>query len=193
MKLKHLGLGAALLALSAPASAAEVVPVPAFDEVQLMGGGDVVIRPGPVQRVTILNGSSQFTSMRVTGQGRGGGDKLEIRACNRRCQGRYDLRIEIVTPDLSAVAIHGGGRIVIAPGLPGRNDVAAAVKGGGHIDIRALPARDVAAAVHGGGAILVRPQATLAAAINGGGSIRYWGNPQITTAINGGGTVSRGR
>ena len=56
------------MAASVPAIAAENVPVPAFHNVELIGGGEVTIMPGAAQRVTIVEGSSQFTRMRVDGR-----------------------------------------------------------------------------------------------------------------------------
>ena len=59
----------AALALSAPVLATETVPVPAFRNLELRGGGDVVLLPGPAQRVTIVEGSSAFTRIRVDPHG----------------------------------------------------------------------------------------------------------------------------
>ena len=204
MHLRHLSAAAAFLiasAAAAPAAAATVVPVPHFESIELNGGGTIVLRRGPVQRVTIRNGSTEFTDVRVTGRGSrrigrstvlNSDSRLVIDACNRRCPTRYDLEIEIVTPDVGAVAINGGGEIVVQPGFAQQRTVAAAVNGGGEIDLRALPVRDVAAAVNGGGRLLVRAQESLAAAVHGGGEIRYWGDPDVSTSIQGGGVVRRG-
>lgn len=173
-------------AVSAPVLAAEVVPVSSFDSVELRGGGDVAIVPGPAQRVTILNGSTRFTSFRMRRDG-----ELEIDACNERCPHNYNLRIRIESPSLPNVAIAGGGTITAAPGFRAQRHVAAAVKGGGTINVRAVDAMDVSAAVNGGGDIYVRPRATLSAAVHGGGEVHYSGNPQVSMAIAGGGDVRR--
>jgi hypothetical protein len=175
------------LGASAPAPAAETVRVPAFRSIQLRGGGNLVVRPGPVQRVTILSGSSAFTRVRVERDG-----QLRIDACNARCPQFYRLTIEIESPSLPDVAVAGGGRIAAGPGFHPQRQLSAAVLGGGEIDTRALEARDASAAVQGGGTILVRAAASLNAAVNGGGSVRYWGNPSVTSAIAGGGHVAKG-
>lgn len=175
-----------VLVASVPA-AAEVVRVPAFQSVELRGGGKVIYRQGPVERVTIVSGSSQFTGFHVDRR-----NKLVIDACNASCPRHYNLQIEITAPALVDSAVEGGGSIVAAPGFAPQDDVAAAVDGGGLIDFRSVRIGDVAAAVDGGGKILVGPSANLAAAITGGGEIRYAGNPQVTTAINGGGSVRPG-
>jgi len=180
------------LAAASAAPAAEIVSLPRFQSIELNGGGRVVIRHGAAQRVSILNGSSDYTSIRVIRRGSRDSDRLVIRACNARCPQHYNLQIEIVTPDVSAVAINGGGEILVDPGFPREQDVAAAVEGGGRIDLRALPARNVAASVSGGGELLVSARDSLAASVNGGGAVRYWGNPAVSTSIDGGGIVRRG-
>ena len=173
-----------LVLLASLPAAAEVVPVAAFQSVELRGGGNVVYRHGPVQRVTIISGSSEFTGFHVDRRA-----KLAIDACNSRCPQHYRLEIEIVSPQIVDSAVEGGGTISAAPGFAPQADIAAAVDGGGLIDFRSARIGDVAAAVSGGGKILVGPSDNLAAAVHGGGEIRYAGNPQVTTAINGGGSV----
>ena len=177
-------LSAAALGMSAPVLAAEMVPVPAFTAIELSNGGDVELRRGPVQRVTIVEGSSQFTSVRVVRD-----RKLSIDACNARCPRHYRLRILIESPSVPVLGVSGGGRITAAPGFGSQRDLTVAVGGGGGIDVRAVPAEVATAAVSGGGAIKVRARRVLTAAVNGGGDIQYWGNPTVTSAINGGGIV----
>jgi hypothetical protein len=177
----------AVLAIAAPAFAAEVVPVPQFSSVELRGGGAVTVVRGPAERVTIIEGSSQFTHMRVEADG-----KLRIDTCDERCPRTYRLRIEIQSPNVPDLAISGGGAIVAQGGFRPQTHLAAAVKGGGHIDARAVEAASVSAAVNGGGQILVQPRSSLAAAVNGGGLVRYWGHPAVTSAVHGGGAVLRG-
>jgi hypothetical protein len=174
-------------AASAPAVAIENVPVPAFHSIQLRGGGEVVVRPGPAQQVTIVEGSSQFTRIYMVRNG-----ELRIDACNERCPQHYRLRVEIRTPRVPNVAVMGGGRISAAPGFGRAGDLAAAVHGGGSIDLRAVDAEDVSAAVNGGGRISVHPRASLTAAVNGGGEIVYSGRPEVTMAVRGGGAVRPG-
>src|SRR5215213_2827078 len=94
---------AAPFVISAPALAVETVPVPVFNSVELRGSGDVVLVPGPVQRVTLLDGSSAYTRFHVDGTG-----KLRIDACNERCPQHYRLRIEIQAPHVPGVGVHGG-------------------------------------------------------------------------------------
>jgi len=184
--LLHFVIG--LLALPAQTHAAEVVPTPPFRSIDLRGGGDVTIVRGPVQRVTILSGSSAFT--RIYGEKEG---QLRIDACNSRCPRNYPLQIRIESPTVPAVALEGGGMIVAAPGFAPQGDIAVAVDGGGEIDLRAVPVSNARAAVNGGGEIKLQSRNLLTAAVSGGGAVHYWGNPRVMTAINGGGTVERVR
>lgn len=180
-------LFALALAVSAPGLATELVPVPYFRSVELRGGGNVVLVPGAAQRLTILEGSTRFTRLRVERDG-----QLKIDTCNGPCPQHYRLRIEIRSPRVPDLAVSGGGAIAVEGGFRPQSQLSAAVDGGGKIDGRALEASAVSAAVNGGGEIAVRPRATLSAAVHGGGAIHYWGNPQVTTAIQGGGHVGPG-
>ena len=180
-----LALFAFAFVTAAPVAAAEIVAVPAFRSIQLRGGGEVVVRPGPVQRVTLVTGSSRFTGVRVDRSG------LVIDACSGPCPRNYDLRIEVQSPHLPDLAISGGGTIRAANGFAPQRDLAAAVSGGGEINVRAIDLRNLSAAVNGGGLIRGGRPAMLSAAINGGGEIRYAGNPQVSSAISGGGVVRR--
>lgn len=176
-----------VLATAAPLAAAEIVPVPRFDSVELRGGGSVVVRPGSAQRVVILSGSTQFTRFHLR-QGR----QLVIDACNDSCPRHYDLRIEIESPSAPDVALQGGGSIVAAPGFASQSELSAAIAGGGIIDLRSVNATSVNAAINGGGRILSGRSANLTAAVNGGGEVRYTASANVSMAVHGGGTVHQG-
>jgi hypothetical protein len=180
-------LFAAALLVSAPVLASEFVPVQNFRSVELRGGGTVDVVPGPVERVTIVEGTSRFTHMHVDYDGR-----LIINTCEERCPPMYRLRVQIQAPRVPDLAIDGGGLMVAQGGFAAQSHLNAAVNGGGRIDARAVDAASVSAAVNGGGELLVRPRNSLSAAVNGGGHVRYWGNPTTSVAIHGGGGVTRG-
>ena len=182
-----LPLFVAAFAASAPALAVEQVPVPAFRAIELHGGGIVTVIPAPMQRVTIVEGATQFTRVRVDRQGR-----LEIDACNQRCPANYHLRIRIETPSIMGLGVNGGGLMTTAEGFGPQREIGVAVNGGGKIDARSIDAAAVGAAVNGGGQILVRSNRTLGAAVHGGGEIVYWGNPVVASSIGGGGAVRKG-
>jgi hypothetical protein len=182
-----LPLFATALAASAPAFATELVNVPGFRTVELRGGGVVTVVPGPTQRVTIEQGSTQFTRMYVTSDG-----KLRIDTCNQRCPQHYRLQVVIQSPRAPDLAVSGGGLVTTAGGFNSQSQLAAAVNGGGRIDARSIDVVNISAAVNGGGEVLVRPRSSLSAAVNGGGHVRYWGNPNVSMAVRGGGSVSPG-
>lgn len=179
-------LALALAAAPVAAPAAETLSLPAFQGVELNGGGTVTIRHGARQRVTLVSGSSEVTRFRVRD------NRLEIDACQRNCPRGYKLQVEIVVPSIEAVAINGGGRIAASGRFPRQGAVAAAISGGGNIDLRAVAAGAAVASIRGGGQIGVHADSSLTTSISGGGNVTYWGKPQITTSINGGGTVRRG-
>jgi hypothetical protein len=178
-------LAFSLLAL--PALAATPVQVGHFDEVELRGGGHVTVKYGPAQSVMLIKGSTDVTKFRIKD-----GRKLVIDACDHNCpSGNYDLEVEIVTPDLTAAAIDGGGEIVAQGGFPAQDKLAAAIDGGGDIDMLAISAANVSAAIDGGGKIRVTATKHLAAAVDGGGDIAYRGDPQVSEAVDGGGSIER--
>lgn len=178
-------LGAAFA--TAPAAAQTSVAVPAFDSIELRGGGEVTVRHGSSQQVRLVRGNSGTTRFSVDGRG-----TLRIDACRRSCRG-YRLEVEIVTPDLEGAAISGGGAIRAEGDFPDRGMLALAVSGGGAIDFAAVEAGSVAAAVRGGGAIRTHARNSLMASISGGGAVAYLGDPRVTSSINGGGSVGPAR
>jgi hypothetical protein len=180
-------LAAAASLMVAPVLAGETVNVGPFRSIELRGGGQVFVHRGDTQRITLVAGSTQYTSFTIED-----GQTLVIDACDRSCpNGNYDLRIDIATPDIHGVAVDGGGDIQGSGDLPTKR-LSAAVNGGGNIDMRAIHADKVHAAISGGGKIKVYAGSDLHAAVSGGGLIQYWGNPHISSAISGGGDVRQG-
>lgn len=173
------------LLVALPGTAATDVPVGRFESVELHSGGHVVIRQGARQRVTILSGDTRVARISVDGP------RLIIRN-NREHRRQEKLLIEIVTPELLAVAVANGGTLEAAGTFRAQSVIAASVEQGGTIDIRAIPADAVAAAVHSGGRIYTQPRETLAAAVRSGGVITYWGRPTVTRSIRNGGVIAKG-
>lgn len=182
--IRTLPLFALALAASAPALATENIAVTPFQSIELRGGGDILLRRAQLQRVTLLEGSSQYTSVRVLSRGR-----LSIDACNAQCPRNYRLNILVEGPTVPTLAVDGGGKITAANGFAGQQQLVVAVNGGGVIDTSSMAVDSATAAVSGGGEIKVRALRVLTAAVNGGGLVRYWGSPRVTTAIRGGGAV----
>jgi hypothetical protein len=174
-------------ALPSAASPANNVSVGPFRSIELRGGGHVILRHGSEQRVTLVQGSAEYTRFHIEHDG-----QLVIDACDEICPHRYDLEVEIVTPRIDGVAIEGGGKIESGSGFGRQASIGVAIEGGGHIDVRSIDAEHADAAVNGGGNISVRADRSLQAAVDGGGNISYWGNPSVTSAVSGGGSVSQG-
>lgn len=183
--MKYLAFATALGLIASPALAGPV-PLGAFDQIQLKGGGHVTIRHGAQQSVNIVKGSTQYTTFAIRD-----GHRLEIHACNDNCPMVYDLQIEIVTPELAGIGISGGGDVATEGSFPAQDRLDVAVNGGGDIDVKAIRATNVDAAVRGGGDVEVTAVKELNAAVSGGGAITYHGDPQVSEAVNGGGSVSR--
>jgi hypothetical protein len=173
-------------AAGASAAAQTVIPTAPFRSVTLRGGGEVVLRHGPAQRVAVLDGDASTARIAVNG------GRLRIENCHLDCKGRRRLRLEITTPSISGVSVGDGGMVRAVGAFPAQRSLGAAVSQGGGVDLRALPAAHVAAAVDSGGRILVRPGETLSASVRHGGIVAYWGKPRVTRAIQGGGVVAEG-
>lgn len=192
-KLRLILLAASLPIAASPMllSAQTPVPASAFEAIELRGGGRVTVRHGARHRVTVLRGDLQTSRIEVE-RGNGSDPKLVIEACRSRCTD-YRLEVEVVTPDVGALAIRGGGAVALDGRFPARTTLALAVSGGGTIDARPIRASTVTAAVRGGGTIHTDAQRQLTAAVQGGGAILYSGDPRTTVAIHGGGAVTRAR
>src|SRR5262249_14485100 len=172
------GLSALALAMpSTPASQAEV-PVAAFDSIELHDGARVILRYGPIQRVTLIKGSLDYTSVTVADVGR-----LIINKCKSRCPRGYELEIELVTWDIARISVNDGGAIDSQGDLPRRAELQAGVSQGGTIDIRAMLVASVTASVEQGGSIFTTPQIALFASIEQGGNITYWGEPSVESSV----------
>ena len=180
-------LFALALVASVPALAAEPIPLPHFDSVGLEAGGELTIVPGPVQRVMLVDGNTDFTHFTVRRD-----KQLQITtSCNLHCPSDYRLRIVVESPVVPDVAVNAGGRIIARPGFRPQRQVSAAIHAGGTIDLRALDAADVSAAINGGGDIYVHAGRTLSAAVSDGGDVHYSGNPSVSMAVRDGGDVRR--
>jgi Putative auto-transporter adhesin, head GIN domain len=177
-----------LLAASAAASAGETVAVPAFKAVELNDGGHVTVRHGATQRVTLVEGSLQYTRFVMKDH------TLRIESCFvRHCPRDYRIKVEIVTPSVLGLAVNDGGILRAEGAFPEQDSVAAAVSDGGIVDARAIPAKSVAAAVSDGGRVMVNARTNLAVHIEDGGAVTFWGSPtNIVKSIQDGGAVMRG-
>lgn len=174
------------MALASSGAAPAVIPVGQFRSVELHDGGNVIVRHGPTQRVTILMGDSRHTRVRVAGQ------RLVIEKCQPDCARDYQHRVEVITPEISGVSVSNGGTVQSVGAFPAQAAIAAAVEQGGTIDIRSIPVDAVHASVDSGGRIFTTARETLTATILSGGAITYWGDPRVQRTIRDGGVLARG-
>lgn len=177
------------LMLATPAAAGTVVPLAPFRALDLHGGGEVVLKHGSVQRVTILKGSLQYSELRVVN------GTLDVSACRSwwQCPRNYDFKVEVVTPMLSAFAVHGGGDLTTEGAFPQQDELSLDIHGGGDADLKAIPVRHASVSVHGGGDLKITATEVLSGSVEGGGDVTYWGHPkQLAIATHGGGDISSG-
>lgn len=167
-----------------PVAAQNIIPIGHFRSIELRNGGHVIVRHGQTQRVTVLSGKPRVRLAE--------NERLVIDHCKQDCPRGERVRVEIITPEVSAVAVSNGGRLQTLGAFPARADIAAAVESGGMIDIRSIPADAVTAAIDSGGRIFTTARKTLNAAVVSGGGITYWGNAQVQQAISDGGVVQKG-
>jgi hypothetical protein len=175
-----------VLVVASSAAAQTVIPVGPFRSIELSHGGKVTVRHGTSPRVTIVSGDARYTRVRVSGQ------RLVIENCNPNCPRKYRMRMEVITPELAAVAVSEGGTVEVAGGFPPQAAIDAGVRQGGRIDIRSIDAEAVEATVHSGGLIFTHPRRTLNATVRSGGGITYWGDPRVSESVRDGGVVARG-
>ena len=185
-------LPALALAAAAPSAALaeQVISVPPFQKIELHGGGEAILRHGDRQRVVVIRGDTSIAEIRVTRDG-----ILKLSPCDDEkdwCWGNHKLEVEVTTPSIAAISVHGGGDLKAESGFPKQRTLALSVHGGGDADVRALPADDVSADVHGGGDAYLRAERTLTADVHGGGDVHYWGHPQVNSSTHGGGSVESG-
>ncbi len=173
------------LLVALPVAAQIEIPVGYFESVELRHGGNVVVRQGPVQRVTMLSGDPRYSTVQLEGK------RLVIE--NRGGHSRdYRLEVEVVTPELESIAVSNGGTMQTA-GEFSQARVEASVEQGGRLDIRSITADAVIASVDSGGGIFTNPRKTLDATVTSGGAVTYWGDPRVNKTVRDGGVVQRGK
>ena len=187
MRVSALLLSLAALAVGPASAQPAVAPGPAsFTSIELRGGGTVTVRHGPTRQVAVRS-ENPGRPLRIEG------NQLLIDRCTAPCRRGHRIDVEIVTPELSRVAISDGGRlVVIGDDFPRQASIAASVSSGGLIDIRSVEAGRVSAAIEHGGGILARPERELVANIAHGGNVTYWGDPTVRSSVVRGGAVQRG-
>ena len=184
--MRVLTLALAVLIVPAISAAQTTVPVPQFRSVELRNGGMVILRHGPTQRVTLLQGSLQQTSVTVDG------DWLVIDRPKSVPHRGYRLEIEVVTPWIAEVSVQEGGTLQSRGAFPPQASIEASVSNGGTLDIRSIETDNVEAAVSQGGRIFLKAGQSLVASVNQGGIITWWGDARVRRSVRHGGAVVHG-
>ncbi|HUO97194.1 MAG TPA: DUF2807 domain-containing protein [Rhizomicrobium sp.] len=165
--------------------AATDLQLPPFSAIDAHGGAHVTLHHGDRQRVTVIKGDMSISRITVVN------GTLMVENCVNSCWfGNHELDVDVVAPNVQALAAHGGGDIEAVGPFPRQSHLAVAAHGGGEINARAIPADSVSADAHGGGDIKVNALVSLAASAHGGGDITYTGNPaKVASSTHGGGSI----
>jgi hypothetical protein len=182
-------LPALALAAIAPTAALadQTINVPPFKTIELHGGGQAILRHGDRQRVVMTKGDLSIAEITVVGDG-----KLVLSPCKDWCWGNHKLEVEITTPSIAGISVHGGGDLRAEGGFPKQPSLNVEVHGGGDANVKAIAADNVSAEVHGGGDAEVRAVRKLKAEVHGGGDLHFWGHPQVESSTHGGGDIESG-
>jgi putative autotransporter adhesin-like protein len=180
-------LGVLLFVIAVPVAAQTAIRVASFRSVELHSGGEVTLRHGSTQRVTLLKGDADCAKVTTDNAGR-----LVIEKYGAACHRKYDLQVEVVAPLFAEVAVNDGGHINSVGDFPRQPEIRTAVRNGGSVDLRSIPADRVIASVDQGGRILVTSQTLLSASVADGGKIAYWGEPRVEKSIQHGGAINKG-
>jgi hypothetical protein len=186
-------------------AASETRHVAPFDELDLAGSNNVVVRSGDKQSV-VVRGDDNLLSM-VTTRVQDG--RLAI-GTPGSFSTKAPMRVEITVPSLQALTLSGSGIItaadlqarhltvrlagsgvVRATGAVTRLDVV--LTGSGDVELGQLVARHARAAIEASGRIVVQATDSLDATVRGSGVILYSGGPErVTRNVSGSGAIVGG-
>jgi len=175
------------LAASPGTTAQSTYSVGAFATIHLESGGEVIVRHGSTQKVTLVKGRNECTRVTVDD------GELLIEGPHRQCPGKgEEMVIEVQTPAIEKLEVSDGGTLRTQGSFPAQEKLLGMVENGGRLDMRSLNAKAVRAGVRQGGGILTKPTVSLQARIEQGGMITYWGKPEVESRVEHGGAVTRG-
>jgi len=183
-------------------------PVSHFDNVELDGSTNVVVRRGSSRTLTIEGGRHRVDNVvtRVhdgtlvvgrrdsSGTIELGGDDATVTVWTPRLSGaRIEGSGDLSLPDLDGGSLRlltNGSGDIDAKGRLDRLD--AGVNGSGDLGLGDVVARSAAISVSGSGDADVHAVRALDATVNGSGDIRYRGDPSLTRQVSGSGSVTSG-
>jgi hypothetical protein len=173
-----------------------------FEEVELLGVGDVTVVPGDDYAVTVTTDATFIDGVEV---------KVADGALGLNEHYDFDTRgldvdFLVTVPSLGAVSLAGAGTITVSGldaetfslTLTGAGEVVVSgttstlkvlLAGVGNIDTTGLDAGIVDVGLSGAGDIDVGPSDSLTVSLAGVGNITYDGNPEVTSTISGVGSI----
>ena len=181
----------------------EAREVSGFDEVVLLGSGDVFIEVAGSESLTI-EAEDNIIPLLSTEVEDG---RLELKA-TESISPTEPIRYTITAEVLDAVVITGSGRITatavdtetFAPGISGSGNItaegrctslASVISGSGNYDGSGLVCADGDVTVSGSGNAIVNVTGSLEATVTGSGNIQYIGDPSIDRTVTGSGTIEQ--
>lgn len=184
--------------------ASQTRQVAAFHSVELAGGNNVVIRVGAKQSVVVKADDNLLNRVTTTVEA----GALVVGNTPGSLTPRSPMSVEVSVPSLDAVALTGGGNILVdgieterltvtlagsgnlfGSGIATSLDVT--VSGSGNARFTQLVADEVHAVVSGSGTIFVTATRSLDASVPGTGTIIYAGNPQdVAKSVTGSGAIT---
>ena len=171
-------IAVAAMALASPAFAGQVIPVGPFTSVEASDGAHVTIRHGNAQKVTMLQGSTEYSRFEV----RDG--TLHLITCQGwHCPHNYSFEVDVVMPSINAIEASDGAEIEAEGSFPTQGTLSVKATDGGDIDARAITAMNVNAHASDGGNMKIHPRKSMQAHAEDGGNFDYWGNPTVTRLV----------
>jgi hypothetical protein len=181
--MKHAAFLFALpLLLAAPALAAGDMALAPFSAIEAHAGAHVILKHGP-QHVTLLKGDLKVSKIFVQN------GTLMLEGCTGfwSCPRHYTLEVEVVSPLVERLNIHGGAELDARGDFPRQKKLAVEAHGGAEADLRAIPAGEAEADAHGGAEVHLGDVQALHVQAHGGAEVTYRGNPTPVRIETGGG------
>ena len=176
-----------------------------FSEVRLSGSGEVDVRHGDADSVTVEAEDNilPLLETRVRDGRLTLGTKPNVSISPTRA-----IRYHVTVNRLTAIGVSGSGRFVAdgldtprltadisgsgSATLSGRADaVELTISGSGAYDASRLASKSATVTISGSGSATVNAADRVEATVSGSGSVRYLGNPSVDQQVSGSGSVRR--
>lgn len=173
-----------------------------FSSVQLDSFGDVTVTVAPDRVVRVIADENVAPYIRTRVEN----GRLIVDHEPGDYSIRGDVRVEVRTPQLDGVTIHGAGDIEVEnlqadafeARILGAGDITASgkcdrltasISGAGDLKLYGLVARTADVHIDGAGDAKVHAHESLKAVLSGAGDVRYRGRPAVESTISGAGSI----